>query len=72
MRLDWEGSKVCPQRCAVSTRVAAGRVAPGDDMLVRAVQAATLPAFCGEVCNFAQTLWAAPKDNEGPLNAELS
>jgi hypothetical protein len=33
---------------------------------LRAVQVATLPAFRGEVCNFAQTLWAAPTENNGP------
>jgi hypothetical protein len=29
------------------------------------LQAATLPAFRGEVCNFAQTLWAEPAENDG-------
>jgi hypothetical protein len=69
MRLDWEGSKVCRtarNECAASARVAAGRLAPGDRWSVRC--SSTLPAFCTEVCNFAQTVSAAPKDNEGPLS----
>jgi hypothetical protein len=35
-------------------------------MCARKRAAGTLPAFRGEVCNFAQTLWAAPKENDGP------
>jgi hypothetical protein len=40
--------------CRASACGALSDLAPGDDLLVRAVQVATLPAFRGEVCNFAQ------------------